>query len=823
MDLTTSSLGQSSNRRVVWLFFGTGMAVSLATAVSYIMLPMSVSHGIRLWIVTGCIGLTAIFAAGAWWIRNARIADAVLIAAWSSVLLVLLIDLGLGSGARDIGLGYFAVLVFTVALLVSLRAAAWLSAFCGSAIVGLVYAEHAHWLAPSGAVFQPLASILITQLLLLFSALSAGALVAHLIARHLAAVHAREALLSNLITASPDLITLTDLVSGKYTMVNEQFCALTGYTQAEVIGKSSLELGIWDKPEDRQHLLDALRDSPQVQGLQLVFVTKAGKHFTMRVSAARFVLNAATYLVLVARDVTAEEQARLEHAAILQNALIGIALSRSDKFVQVNSRWEQMFGWPTGALIGHPTEICFGFVPAAGDGLASSAQLSSATTELEIERPLRRYDGSIFWCRLLAKRIDLQHRSQSGTIWIAEDVTARRETEQALATARDEAESANRAKSVFLANTSHEIRTPLNGLLGLARLAIRPGLAVPELQRYVAQIHESAESLSAIITDILDLSKIEAGKLTIEVMPFDLQALLQSVHRTYQALGSERSLYFECVIDERIPAWVSGDLVRLRQILSNFVTNAFKFTAHGRITLTVTRAVGESLRFAIADTGLGIDQATLQRLFQPFTQADASTTRRYGGTGLGLSICRELAHLMGGEVGAESTPNLGSTFWVELPLAEVTAPDESTEVIAPAVDLRGVRILIVEDNPVNLLIVATMLEAQHADIARANDGAQGIAAVLHAAQIGRPFALVLMDVHMPVMNGLEATRQLRQAYDAEELPIVALTAAALVSERDEALAAGMNDFLTKPLDERRLQQALARHLGSARDHLPSTL
>jgi CheY-like chemotaxis protein len=254
---------------------------------------------------------------------------------------------------------------------------------------------------------------------------------------------------------------------------------------------------------------------------------------------------------------------------------------------------------------------------------------------------------------------------------------------------------------------------------------------------------------------------------------------------------------------------VVGDPVRTRQILSNYLTNAIKFTEQGSVSLQVKRLQGGVLRFAVTDTGPGIDAAMRERLFQPFTQADDSTTRRYGGTGLGLSICSELAALMGGVVGVDSEPGQGSVFWAELPLQATTAPIEALEQSARMVnELRGQRVLMVEDNPVNMLIAVALLEQWGMVVTQAHDGSQAVAAVTAAASAGKPFDFVLMDVQMPVMSGHEATREIRKQFDAKTLPIVALTAAALVSERDDALAAGMNDFLTKPIDAQRLRQVL---------------
>jgi CheY-like chemotaxis protein len=259
---------------------------------------------------------------------------------------------------------------------------------------------------------------------------------------------------------------------------------------------------------------------------------------------------------------------------------------------------------------------------------------------------------------------------------------------------------------------------------------------------------------------------------------------------------------------------VRGDAMRLRQILGNYLTNALKFTERGGVTLHARTGSEGRLRFEVGDTGPGIDVATQARLFQPFTQADDSITRRFGGTGLGLSICRELAQLMGGEVGLESRLGSGSTFFVELPLSAVAARPETAHAAEPEASsaLDGAHMLLVEDNPVNMMVAQSLLEQWGVRVEVADSGRTALDAVAQAAQRGDAFDAVLMDVQMPGMSGYEATQHLRRQYAADVLPVIAVTAAALVSEREQALSYGMNEFLTKPIDSARLHAALVRCL-----------
>jgi PAS domain S-box-containing protein len=622
-----------------------------------------------------------------------------------------------------------------------------------------------------------------------------------------------QALLSHLVSVSPDLITLTELATGRYTMVNPAFERITGWSATEVIGRTSVEFGLWADHEDRHRLVRTLKAHGKAQNFPAGMRTRDGQVLTMLLSAAVFAMDGRDYLVISARDVTAAEQTQLEHEAILNNALMGIALTRDQRFIVVNPRFEQMFGWPPQQIVGQHGSVVW---PTPADHQALGREIGPALArgeQIDIERPMMRRDGSVFLCRLMAKALKAQQAGTGGTLWLAEDVTEKRQVEQALAKARDDAEAASRAKSAFLANTSHEIRTPLNALLGLARLARQPGVDESRRRQYIEQISDSAEALSGILSDILDLSKIEAGKMHLDQQPFDLHGLLRTVHQAYGSLADTKGLEMSVEFDEDLPPVVVGDPVRVRQIISNYLNNALKFTETGGIRLSVRRGRGQCVRFEVTDTGPGIDEAQQALLFRPFSQADVSRARRVGGTGLGLSICRQLAEQMGGEVGVVSVPGQGSCFWAELPLpaGEADALDSGSSGFG-ADPISGTRVLLVEDNAVNMMIAVALLEQWGVEVAQAGDGPEAVDAVERAQAAGRPFDVVLMDVQMPGMSGHEATRLMRRTHPPGQLPIIALTAAALVSERDQALAAGMNDFLTKPIDAARLRNTLVRAL-----------
>ena len=630
------------------------------------------------------------------------------------------------------------------------------------------------------------------------------------------AVRRSESMLAHLVATSPDLITLTDMATGRFAMVNNTFERSMGWKVNEAVGRTAQELGLWGDTEAARQFLQKMQDKGSVTHLPMPLVNKQGQPVPMLVSAARFVMDRREYMVINARDMTETERSRLEREAILNSASIGIAVTRDMHFVLTNPHFDQIHGWPPGGLIGQSGRAVW---PDPLQEQDFGPRLNRGEP-IEFEAPARRQDGSTFLARVRGRAIDPTRPAEGGTAWIVEDVTERRQSEQALARARDAAESASRAKSAFLANTSHELRTPLNGMIGLARMARALDIDEDRRRQYLDQIAESAQALTGVISDILDLSKIEAGKLQLETTTFDLGELLRRLQQSYTTLAAAHGLGLQVELDSSVQGMVSGDPLRVRQIISNYLNNALKFTGQGQVSLLARREPdGDTVRVEVGDTGPGIDATTCARLFEPFTQADQSTTRRFGGTGLGLSICRQLASLMGGSVGVRSEIGVGSTFWALLPLPRATpsSPSRLAWTTGPPAgqgSLQGARVLMVEDNPVNMLIAVAMLERWGVLVTQAQDGREAVVAVQAAAAAGQPFDAVLMDVQMPVMSGHEATRALRALPQGHTLPIIALTAAALVSERDEALAAGMNDFLTKPIDADRLLTSLLRWRGA---------
>jgi PAS domain S-box-containing protein len=425
-----------------------------------------------------------------------------------------------------------------------------------------------------------------------------------------------------------------------------------------------------------------------------------------------------------------------------------------------------------------------------------------------------RSDGKEVWAEGVVRVFADDKGRLQRMVGAIRNITAAKQSEHRLMQAIAAAEAANTAKSQFLATMSHEIRTPLNGVLGMAQAMDADELSEPQRAR-LGVIQESGQGLLAILNDVLDISKIEAGKLALDEFAFDIEAIAESARHAFAALAETKGLALRLEVSPEASGAYLGDATRVRQILYNLISNAVKFTERGAVSVKVARR-GQRVRFSVSDTGIGIARDDMQRLFQKFEQVDASTTRRFGGSGLGLAICRQLADLMGGEIRARSQAGVGTTFVVSLPLRRLgdagffPQPEAAERPADTPVEAADLRILAAEDNEINRLVLQTLLAQAGLAPTIVADGT----AALAAWESGQ-WDVILMDVQMPRMDGPTATREIRRR-EAElgriRTPIVALTANALAHQVNDYLAAGMDDFIAKPIEVSQLFATLQRVL-----------
>jgi signal transduction histidine kinase/ActR/RegA family two-component response regulator len=474
----------------------------------------------------------------------------------------------------------------------------------------------------------------------------------------------------------------------------------------------------------------------------------------------------------------------------------------------INPAAERMTGRSAADVLGHRLLELFPFL-VGGLLVEKFRQVVETGEAADFEYVSERYPGR--WYRIAAAKMG------DGLAVSYSDITARKRVEQELREAKEVAEAADRAKGDFLAMISHELRTPMNGVIGFTNLLFDTG-PTPVQQQYLDTIRESGQSLLRLIDDILDFSKIEAGKLELERHPFDLRDCVHDAALLLSPEAHRKGLVLTHDIDEAVPLSLFGDPTRLRQVLVNLLSNAVKFTAAGRVALRVSLGPldpggGRSLLFEVEDTGIGMAPAVLARLFTPFTQADSSTSRRFGGTGLGLAICRRLVELMEGSIEVRSTPGQGSVFRFRLPCRPFFAPGQAERVRerpapkAPDGLMSGfaqrhpLRIFVAEDNSVNMRLILLLLEHMGYRGEAGTNGLECLQAVRH-----RHYDVILMDMQMPEMDGLECARALRA--EGIGVHIIALTADAFGGARERCLEAGMNDYITKPITRADLQRAL---------------
>lgn len=600
--------------------------------------------------------------------------------------------------------------------------------------------------------------------------------------------------------------------------VNTQFCNLFGYTRDELVGQSARILHL-----DQQHFeawapcFQEAKAGKPLASAEYPWRRKDGSIFWCYFSGVKMQLpNGESGVLWNVIDVTERKHAE-KNMALMSFALDSIheaayLVDEQARFVYVNREACRILEYDRDAI------LKLGIVDVDPEfdleGWPELWRQLQDQKSLTFESHHKASSGQLIPVEINANYFEFD--GQKFNLGLARDITERRKTETALQEAKERAEAANRAKSEFLANMSHELRTPMNGVIGTAQL-LRLTRLDNEQSEYLTSIEHSAENLMAILNDILDLSRIEAGRMELEHKPFALQEVIGTVVTSLLAQARLKGLQLGVEPMSGLPETVVGDPLRFRQILLNLVGNAIKFTEQGTITIRVTvaelSAECATLCFCVQDTGIGISAEAMQRIFAPFTQADSSNTRKYGGSGLGLTICRHLTNLMEGRLWAESEPGQGTSFYLELPFGLDSTPSiEPVSLLTPTEQAAALwegpplTIMLAEDQLVNIVFVQRVLGKMGHQLTVVENGLQAV-----ERWRAEPFDLILMDVQMPVMDGREATHLIREEeQQGRHIPIIALTAHAMEGDRELLLATGFDSYIAKPVDIRMLSEEMRR-------------
>jgi PAS domain S-box-containing protein len=473
-----------------------------------------------------------------------------------------------------------------------------------------------------------------------------------------------------------------------------------------------------------------------------------------------------------------------------------------------HEKFYDIFEWPEGELQGKGINALINETKEQ-DYLSKFLGSFTSSDGLVLELPLFTYGKRPFWALCSIAPVFDYDGKRNGMVMVVFDITDQKNLESELRSERSKAEEALEIRKSIMANVSHELRTPLNAIVGMSSL-LRDTPLNPEQSEYVDTLKNSSHGLLILINDLLDVSKIESGALVLENTTFSLHQSIHLLRKGLNVKAQEKGIKLRLISDSDLHGYHLGDPTRLNQVITNLVGNAIKFTSEGTVDIILDlvedRKTEQVMRIAIKDTGIGIPEDRISGIFMKFSQADASTTRKYGGTGLGLNIANEIVNLMGGEIIVKSKVGEGSEFMFTITLAKAEAPQVDEPNVVQNKSLQGYHILLVDDNNINLFLAQTILSKWHAEVTTATNGEEAIQAITKGN-----FDLVLMDLQMPILDGFEATRIIRDDFK-NETPIIAFTANALNSEKETCLSIGMNDYLTKPIQPDHLYNAILKLL-----------
>ena len=736
---------------------------------------------------------------------------------------------------------------------------------------------------------------------------------------------------------NPDAININRLSDGMYVEINQGFKEIMGYAEADLTGKTSLELKIWHQPKDRQKLVSELRKSGKVENLEASFVKKNGDVIYGLMSASIIFLEGEPHILSITRDITERKQS-LEKLEVLYNQLnlitenIPEAIAHIDAtlaFLYINENYARILGYSKDeaigkkiehllnpdiwekskpyiarvlkgetisaeiisvAIDGNPVVYSVNFIPqknksgkvqsfftfsqditsrkeneerlqiqsTALESAATSIVITTNTGEIvmvnaaftkltgyaseeikgetlnilksgyhnsnfykDLWRTIqsgkvwngeiinKRKDGSIYTENMVITPVFSSDNKLTHFIAIKEDITEKRIAREKLRLAKEKAEESDRLKSAFLANISHEIRTPMNGIVGFSEMLINPELSKEKREKFVNIINKSCKQLTLIIDDIVDVSRIETNQIELNRNRVQLETLMDNLLSFFSPQAREKNISLEFTgVENLLVREIFTDEIKLTQILTNLIGNAIKFTDHGSVTFGC-KLIDQMLEFLVKDTGIGIEPKNQKIIFERFRQVETSMSRNYGGTGLGLSISKAFVEMMGGKINLQSLPGEGSTFLFTIPFSPVSTPEKPQQVVAEDSALSNLKkhiVLIAEDEDMNYLYLEEILKETGLQLLHASNGQEAVEQCNNNGHID----LILMDIKMPVLNGLDATRNIKSF--RPEIPVIAVTAYALDGDKEKILDAGCNDYLSKPVKKADLITMLKQHL-----------